>query len=217
MTFDPKSTAVLLIDPYNDFIAEAGKLWPFVMDVATATNTVANMATVTQAARDAGAKVVFVPHHRWVPGDYDGWLRITGSQAGANHMKLCEKDSWGGTFHPDFQVLDGDIVASEHWARSGFANTDLDQQLKLRGIGHVIIVGLLANTCAESMARFAMLLGYEVTLVSDATAAFSAEAMHAAHQINGPTFAHHILTTAEVLDALTPTAGDAQPKESTHA
>jgi nicotinamidase-related amidase len=41
-----------------------------------------------------------------------------------------------------------------------------------------------------------------VTLVRDATAAFSSEAMHAAHEINGPTFAHAILTTDAVIAAL---------------
>jgi len=44
-----------------------------------------------------------------------------------------------------------------------------------------------------------MELGYHVTLVKDATAAFSQEAMHAAHSINGPTFAHEIVTTSELL------------------
>jgi nicotinamidase-related amidase len=42
-------------------------------------------------------------------------------------------------------------------------------------------------------------LGYHVTLVRDATAAFSSAAMHAALEINGPTFAHAILTTNEVI------------------
>jgi hypothetical protein len=39
-------------------------------------------------------------------------------------------------------------------------------------------------------------------LVRDATAAFSPEAMRAAHEIDGPTFAHAILTTDEVIAAL---------------
>jgi nicotinamidase-related amidase len=47
-----------------------------------------------------------------------------------------------------------------------------------------------------------MELGYHVTLVRDATAAFTHEMMHAAHKLNGPTFAHSILTTAEVIAAL---------------
>jgi nicotinamidase-related amidase len=78
----------------------------------------------------------------------------------------------------------------------------LDFLLRQKGTTHVIVVGLLANTCIESTARFGMELGYHVTLVRDATAAFSHEMMHAAHELNGPTYAHSILTTAEVIAAL---------------
>jgi nicotinamidase-related amidase len=60
----------------------------------------------------------------------------------------------------------------------------------------------MRNTCIETTARFGMHLGYHVTLVRDATAAFSSEAMHAAHAINGPTFAPAILTTEELLARL---------------
>jgi len=38
--------------------------------------------------------------------------------------------------------------------------------------------------------------------VKDATAAFSTDAVHAAHDINGPTFAHAILTTEELVEQL---------------
>jgi len=50
----------------------------------------------------------------------------------------------------------GDIVIKEHWAQIGFANTDLDFQLKQHGIAKVILIGLLANTCIESTGRYAM-------------------------------------------------------------
>ena len=75
---------------------------------------------------------------------------------------------------------------------SGFANTDLDFRLKQKGIIQVIVIGLLANTCIETTSRFAVELGYHVTLVKDATAAFTKEMMRAAHELNGPTFAHAI-------------------------
>ncbi len=42
-------------------------------------------------------------------------------------------------------------------------------------------------------------LSYDLTSVKDTTAAFSREAMREAHELNGPTFAHKILTTAELL------------------
>ena len=90
----------------------------------------------------------------------------------------------------------------EQWAQSGIANTDLDFQLKQHRISHVIAVGLLANTWIESTARFGMELGYHVTLVRDATAAFSPEMMRAAHELKGPTFANSIVSPAELLAVL---------------
>ncbi len=93
-------------------------------------------------------------------------------------------------------------MIEEHWASSGFANTDLDLQLKQHGVDRLVLVGLLANTCLETTGKFGTELGYHVTLVRDATAAFSPEAMRVAHEINGPTYAHAILTTAELLAAL---------------
>jgi nicotinamidase-related amidase len=47
-----------------------------------------------------------------------------------------------------------------------------------------------------------MELGFHVTLVRDGTAARSQEAMHAALNIDGPTYAHAILTTAELVKAI---------------
>ena len=67
----------------------------------------------------------------------------------------------------------------------------------------MIIVGLLANTCIEATARYAVELGYHVTLVRDATAAVKPEMMQAAHELNGPTFAHAIVTTDELIASLT--------------
>ena len=64
------------------------------------------------------------------------------------------------------------------------------------------MVGMIANTCIEATARLGMELGYHVTLIKDATAAFSHEGMHAAHEVNGPEFAHAILTTRELLSLL---------------
>src|ERR1700761_8068667 len=93
-------------------------------------------------------------------------------------------------------------LLKEHWAQSGFANTDLELRLKQKGITHVIAIGLLANTCIESTCRFAMELGFHVTLVKDATAAFTKEMMHAAHVLNGPTYAHAIHSAEELIAAL---------------
>jgi nicotinamidase-related amidase len=58
---------------------------------------------------------------------------------------------------------------------------------------------MVANTCVEGTARLGMELVYHITRVKDATAAFGREGMHAAHEVNGPYFAHAILITDELL------------------
>ncbi|GAB3101587.1 cysteine hydrolase family protein [Lysobacter terrae] len=195
-------TALLVVDPYNDFMSEGGKLYDRTKETASACGFYANLPRVIDSIRAAGIRVFIVPHRRWREGDYEGWSHLNHSQAGVRRTQLFAAGTWGGEFHPQFGPRPGDVVVHEHWAQSGFANTDLDAQLKLHGIRKIILVGMVANTCVESTARFGMELGYHVTLVKDATAAFSPEGMHAAHEINGPTFAHAIVTTAELLESL---------------
>ncbi|MCC8964728.1 cysteine hydrolase [Bradyrhizobium sp. Pear76] len=202
-------TALLLVDPYNDFLSEGGKVFPRIKPIADEVGLLDNLRQLDRAIRAADIQVVIVPHRRWEPGDYEGWDHPNPSQRLIMQRHSFARGEWGGEWHPDFAPKPGDLVAAEHWGQSGFANTNLDFLLKQKGITHVIVVGLLANTCIESTARFAMELGYHVTLVRDATAAFSHDMMHAAHELNGPTYAHSILTTTEAIAAL-PAASDSK-------
>jgi nicotinamidase-related amidase len=201
-TYDPARTGLLLVDPYNDFLSEGGKLWPRVKEVAEQVGLIDNLKALVATARKKGIQLFIVPHHRWEPGDYERWKHANPTQIASGKRQTFAKGTWGGDWHPDFVPQASDVIIKEHWAQSGFANTDLDQQLKQHGVEKVIIIGLLANTCIESTGRFAMELGYHVTLVSDATAAFTQEMMYAAHKLNGPTYAHAILGTAELIPAL---------------
>jgi len=202
LAYNPTRTGLLLVDPYNDFLSEGGKLWPRVKEVAEQVRLIDNLKAVVNAVRAKNIRVFIVPHHRWEPGDYQRWKHPNHTQISSGKIEFCAKGSWGGEWRPDFAPQEGDVIVKEHWAQSGFANTDLDQQLKQHDVEKVILIGLIANTCIESTGRFAMELGYHVTLVTDATAAFSQEMMHAAHKLNGPTYAHAILTTAELIAAL---------------
>jgi Isochorismatase family len=83
-----------------------------------------------------------------------------------------------------------------------FANTDLDLQLKKHGIHQLIVIGLIAHTCVEATVRYAAELGYDVTVVRDATADYSDEMMRAALDINMPNYASAVVTTKEVVDSI---------------
>jgi len=202
VSYVPARTGLLLVDPYNDFLSEGGKLNGRAKPVADSVGTLANLNVVVTAVRKAGIQVFYVPHHRAEPNELARWKHPSPYQQRASHAQVFAAGTWGGEWHPDFQPQAGDVIVKEHWGGSGFANTDLDFLLKQHGIDTLVIVGMLANTCIETTGKFAAELGYHVTLVRDATAAFSAEAMHAAHEINGPTYAHSIVTTQELLKAL---------------
>jgi ureidoacrylate peracid hydrolase len=170
VTYDKDVTALLVIDPYNDFISEGGKLWGRLKAVAEANSCVPHMSQVLNAAWKAGLRVFYVLHHRYRPGDYETWKYIAPVQKAAWLGKSFEQGTWGGEIRSEFAPQTGEIVALEHWGSSGFANTDLDLQLKRHGIHQLIVIGLIAHTCVEATVRFAAELGYEVTVVKDATA-----------------------------------------------
>ena len=157
--YDKEITALLVVDPYNDFISEGGKIWPRIKAVAEANNCVAHMLEVLNAARLAKLRVFYAMHHRYRPGDYETWKYVAPIQKGAWQHRTFEFGTWGGEFRAEFVPVPGEIVAEEHWCSSGFANTDLDLQLKKHGIHQLIIIGLIAHTCIESTVRFAAELG----------------------------------------------------------
>jgi nicotinamidase-related amidase len=202
LKYDKQITALLVIDPYNDFISAGGKLWDRVKTVAEANDCVPHMLQVLNAARKAELRVFYALHHRYRPGDYESWKYIAPIQKAAWSRRTFEYGTWGGEIRSEFAPQPGDIVALEHWGSSGFANTDLDLQLKKHGIHQLIIMGLIAHTCVEATVRYAVELGYEVTMVKDATADYSDEEMHAALGINIPNYANAVVTTNEVVEAI---------------
>lgn len=202
VTYEKDLTGLVVIDPYNDFISQGGKVWDRLKGVAEANQCVPHMRQVLDAARAADIRVFYALHHRYRPGDYETWKYIAPIQRAAWSRKTFEYGSWGGELHPGFEPQPGDIVAQEHWCSSGFANTDLDLLLKRHGIRRLIMMGLIAHTCLEATVRYGAELGYEVTVVKDATASYSDTEMRAALEVNIPNYASALLTADEVVDAL---------------
>jgi ureidoacrylate peracid hydrolase len=202
LKFEKEITALVVIDPYNDFISEGGKVWDRIKTVAQANDCVPHMLQVLDAARKAELRVFYALHRRYRPGDYQTWKYIAPIQKLAWQRKVFEHGTWGGEIRREFEPQSEDIVAQEHWCSSGFANTDLDLLLKKHGIHKLIVIGLIAHTCVEATVRFAAELGYGVTVVRDATTDYSDVEMHAALDVNLPNYASAIVTTNEVLDLI---------------
>jgi nicotinamidase-related amidase len=202
VSYDKDRTGLVVIDPYNDFISEGGKVWDRLRGVAEANNCVPHMSQVLDAARSAGIRVFYALHHRYRPGDYENWKYIAPIQKAAWSHRAFEYGTWGGQLRREFEPQPGDVVAQEHWCSSGFANTDLDVLLKRHGIDQLIMMGLIAHTCLEATVRYGAELGYEVTVVKDATASYSDEEMHAALEVNIPNYATALVSADEAVAAI---------------
>jgi nicotinamidase-related amidase len=200
----PNRTALLLIDPLNDFMSEGGKLYGYGRDVIQRVDLIAHLTQLLAAARGAGMLVVFAPHHQHEPGEFDGWKQLNPTHQRVETLKPFQRGSWGAEFHPQLTPRAGEVTASAHWFQNAFMNTDLALQLQVRDIDHLLIVGMRTNTCVEASARHAAELGYRVTLVEDAVAAFRWEEQQATLIHNAPTFAHAVSSTEAVLAALRP-------------
>lgn len=202
MKYNKEITALLLIDPYNDFISPGGKIWDRIKEVAEANQCVPHMIQILNAARNAEVRVFYALHRRYRAGDYETWKYIAPIQKRAWSSKAFEYGTWGGEIRSEFEPRPGEIVALEHWCSSGFANTDLDLQFKKHGIHQLIVTGLIAHTCVEATVRYGAELGYELTLAKDATADYSEREMHAALEVNIPNYATAVVTTNEILDSI---------------
>ena len=202
VSYQKDLTALVIIDPYNDFISEGGKIWNRINSVAEGNNCIPNMLQVVSVARNAGMRVFYALHHRYRPGDYETWKYIAPIQIAALRSKVFEDGTWGGEIRDGFEPQPGDIVAQEHWCSSGFANTDLDLQLKKHGVHQLIVIGLIAHTCVEATVRYGAELGYDVTVIKDAIADYSNVEMHAALEVNLPNYARAIVTTDEIVNAI---------------
>lgn len=96
-----------------------------VKEIAEAVNCVSNIRDVLHAARDAGLRVIFVPHHRWREDDIAGRKYLTPIRRRGGERRIFEAGTWRAEFHPDFRASAGKLIAQQHWCSSGFANTDL--------------------------------------------------------------------------------------------
>lgn len=82
------------------------------------------------------------------------------------HPTASRSEGWTDLI-PELDRQPGDIVVTK-WTWGAFSSTDLDAQLRTRGITQVVIAGVATGTGVESTARQAYELGFNATLAIDA-------------------------------------------------
>jgi len=211
--FVPDKTALLVIDPVNDFLSEGGADWDMARTTVKKHDVVGHLKQAIEGARQRRIPVLFGPM-AYTTEDYEN--EELQRRSGINRMmferKMFLADSWGADFHPELQPGDEDIVLLPHKGIDVF-ETDLPEHLERLGTTHLVIAGMTANLCCESTGRHAMERGYDVTFLRDAIGADTLAAYEAAIRLNYPLIGNAVLEVAEFLAAVdapraTPNKGD---------
>ncbi|KAJ6128611.1 Isochorismatase-like protein [Penicillium samsonianum] len=191
-------TAVVLIDPLNDFLHPDGKLYPLIKASLESSNSLEHMKELVAGAREARIPIFYGLHQITKDGTYSGWNHMNESQIRIK-QNVAFSEEFGGQILKELepQPSNGDVVVSRHWNSSSFANTDLEYQLRQHDITHIVLAGLTTNTCVEATARAAREIGFHVTLITDATAAFSIELEKAAVNLVWPVIADQLMTVTQ--------------------
>ena len=199
MSIDPKSTALVIIDPQNDFLSEEGVVWDLVGEGVVKNGVVGKLKELIAKAKEAGVAVVYSPHY--YDKEYQAWQNVNFIDQVMFDRKMFDRGGWGADWHPDLAPDDDVILCAPHKNLSGFHTSDVDIQLRKRGIQTILLCGMSANLCVESHLRDAEERGYEVLVINDATAAPGEDAYKAA-LTNYGFIAHESIETDQALQRL---------------
>ncbi|MBA3638791.1 MAG: cysteine hydrolase [Acidobacteria bacterium] len=202
MSFPPDRTALLVIDPVNDFLSEGGAGWELTKTTVTKNDVVGHLKRAIEGARACGIPILFGPM-AYTEEDYaaEHLQRRSGINRLMFERKMFLAGTWGADFHPDLRPRDGDTVLLPHKSCDVF-QTDLPEHLRRMGITHLVIAGMSANLCCESTGRHAMEDGFDVTFLSDAIGAASIPEYEASIRLNYPLIANAVITVDEFLAAV---------------
>jgi ureidoacrylate peracid hydrolase len=194
VAFDPKTTAVVLIEYQNDFTSDGGALHGAVGDVMESTGMLDNTRRLVESARAAGATIVHAPI-TFAPGYGELAQHPYGILKGVVDSTAFVKGEWGAEIVDSLAPQEGDVVVEGKRGLDTFATTNLDFILRARGITTIALGGFLTNCCVESTMRTGYEKGYQVITLSDCVAATSAEEHQNAIQFDYPMFSE--VMTAE--------------------
>jgi nicotinamidase-related amidase len=213
MQIEEGRTALVVTDPQNDFLSPEGVTWGVVGKNVEANNTVENIEALfkTAKARDIP---VFVSPHYYYPHDH-GWKFEGALEKLMHNIGMFDRKGplnvegfsgsgadWLDRYKP--YIEDGRTTVTSPHKVYGPETNDLVLQLRKQGIDKIILAGMSANLCTESHMRELLEQGFEVAVVSDATAAAQVEEGdgYAAALVNFRYIANTVWTTEQAVEAM---------------
>lgn len=188
MTYDPDTTAVIVVDMQNGFCHPEGSLFAPASEAA-----IAPVTDVIEKGRDAGASIIFTrdvhPPEQFADAHYydefDRW---------GEHVL---EGSWEAELVSELDVREDDHVVVKH-TYDAFYRTDLEGWLSAHGIDDLLICGTLANVCVLHTAASAGLRDFRPIVVEDALGYLETD--HRAYAVEHADWLFGETTTIDAID-----------------
>ncbi|MCH8138826.1 MAG: isochorismatase family protein [Proteobacteria bacterium] len=180
MELDLPRTALVVTDPQIDFLSPKGVTWGVVGENVTELGTVKNIGRLFVAAKAAGITVAVSPHY-YYPTDH-GWKFEGALEKLMHKIGMFDRPSpysmdgfenSGADFMAEYKpyIFDGKTIVTSPHKVYGPEQNDLVLQLRKQKVDQVILAGMSANLCTQAHLHELLEMGFEVAVVSDATAA----------------------------------------------
>ncbi|QYJ08479.1 cysteine hydrolase [Qipengyuania flava] len=178
-TIEPGKTAIVITDPQNDFLSPDGVTWGVVGQSITENGTVENLGALFEVADETGMPVFISPHyyfehdHRWqFEGALETLMHSIGMFDRPHALTLEGFEGSGADWLEQYKphINNGRTVVTSPHKVYGPDSNDLVLQLRKAGISKVVLGGMSSNLCTESHMRALIEAGFEVMVVTDATA-----------------------------------------------
>jgi ureidoacrylate peracid hydrolase len=200
-TIDAGRTALIVVDMQNYFCAEGAPA-----EVPLARAIVPNINRMACAMRAAGGAVIWI--QTTASGTLERWRNRHTHMLTPEYVKRrvagLSEDAEGFKLFPTLEPAAGDLFVKKiQYSAFIPGSSDIDAQLRSRGIDTVLVTGTATNVCCESNARDAMMMDYRVIMLSDGNATRSDEE-HAATLNTFMMFFGDVMTTDQALERLVP-------------
>lgn len=173
--FRPEETALVVIDMQPTFLAPGAPA-----EVPAARGVVAAINGLAGALRDKGALIAWVDHANSAVGDgtdWDGFFdRFVADDVRARTVESLAPGGPDTLLWTEMAAAPGDLhLFKNRYSALIHGSSALERTLRSRGITNILIAGTKTNVCCEATARDAMMLDFNVAMVSDGCAALSDE------------------------------------------
>jgi biuret amidohydrolase len=178
--FDPRATALVMIDFQRDFVYPGGFGESLGNDTSFLLKALPPAERVLKACRAAG---IFVIHTREGHRPDLSDLHVTKYERGKPELhigdpgpmgRLLVRGEHGHDIVDELYPIEGEPVVDKP-GKGAFYATDLDAILKTRGIRYLIVCGVTTEVCVQTSVREANDRGYDAVVLSDCVGSYFPE------------------------------------------